>query len=375
MRIAYANANYKLKSPSGGNAHVRQFIDHAVLQGHEVWTWSNNQHPKARQIPSGRFQRWDTLRRIDTICTRIEDKLPAPGFIRWSTQPYKRLLGSPVIVWEFNTVPEFGLVMGRSMEQVQQEIAKLSQYGQHCDLAVCVSNALANYVKTQLKIQNVLTVPNGSDPKRFHPDVAPVQRVARGPKQLNVVWMGSANLAWHNFDLLRDTATLLFQMQTELATQITFHIIGHAHALMREMPPNLIYHGSENYEHLPQWLAAMDIGLCLYHSGPADYSSPLKVFDYMSSGLTVVGTGQPQLQEIFGQLDQLDLLVPSNDPKALAHAILRLAENPDRIQQQGRKGRQLVIDFYSWERAVKDTLEAVEAIQTLKIQKPVLASS
>jgi glycosyltransferase involved in cell wall biosynthesis len=367
MRIAYANTTYRPNSPAGGNAHVRQFIDNVVDLGHEIWVWATNQHPQAKQLPSGRLQRWSTLKSMDAICTRIENKLPAPGLIRWSTQPYKRLLGSPVTVWEFNTVPEFGLIRGRSEAQVQQDVHQLKQYGRNCDLAICVSNALSDYVKTNLQIPRVITIPNGSDPDLFRPDVPPVQRVPRHPDQLNVVWIGSADLAWHNFALLQDTARLLFHHSAPDAQHITFHIIGHAHALMREMPANVVYHGSENYEYLPNWLAAMDVGLCLYQPGPADYSSPLKVFDYMSSGLTVVGTEQPQLREIFGQLNQLDLLVPVNDPNALAQTLLSLAENRDRIQKQGQKSRQLVIDVYNWTRAVKDTLRAIEEIQTLQL--------
>jgi glycosyltransferase involved in cell wall biosynthesis len=362
MRIAYANAGYRPNSPSGGNAHVRQFIDSAIGFGHEIWTWSNNQHPHAHQIPQPRFERWLTLSQMNAICTRIEDRLPAPGYLRWSTQPYKRLLGSPVTVWEFNTVPEFGLIRGRSQGQVQQEIDQLRQYGRACDIAVCVSNALSDYVKTHLQIRRVLTIPNGSDPALFHPQVPPVDRVQRGSDRLNVVWIGSADLSWHNFDLLKATARLMHHAQTETSQKITFHIIGHAHALMREMPPNVTYHGSENYEYLPHWLSAMDVGLCLYHAGPADYSSPLKVFDYMASGLTVVGTQQPQLQEIFHQINQPDLLVPSADPQALADILISLADHPDRVKQQGQRGRQLVIDFYNWSRAAKDTIQAIEAI-------------
>jgi glycosyltransferase involved in cell wall biosynthesis len=361
MRIAYANAGYQLNNPSGGNAHVRQFIDSAVALGHEIWTWENNRHPDAHQIPPSKLQRLMTLRQMNAICTRIDDRLPAPGYIRWSSQPYKRLLGSPVTIWEFNTVPEFGLIRGRSPADIQREIDHLRHYGQACDVAVCVSNALSDYVKTHLQIRQVLTVPNGSDPVLFHPQVTPVERVKRGSDRLNVVWIGSANLSWHNFDLLKDTARLLHQAETP--TKIRFHIIGHAHALMREMPPNVIYHGSENYEALPHWLAAMDVGLCLYKSGPADYSSPLKVFDYMASGLTVVGTQQPQLQEIFQQLDQSDLLIPPADPQALAATLLALAAAPDRIKQQGQRGRQLVIDFYNWSRAAQDTIRAIEAVR------------
>ena len=42
---------------------------------------------------------------------------------------------------------------------------------------------------------------------------------------------------------------------------------------MRDMPANVHYYGVEDYERLPQWMSAMDVGLCLYRPGPADYSS------------------------------------------------------------------------------------------------------
>jgi glycosyltransferase involved in cell wall biosynthesis len=364
MKIAYANTRYSPHNPAGGNAHVRQFIENAVDMGHEIWTWAGNHHPQTVQLPATRLGRWQALRTMDAICTRIEDRIPIPGFIRWSTQPYKKLLGSPVIVWEFNTVPEFGKVGSNSSEaHIQQEIEKFRRHGRDCDVAVCVSNNLADYVRKNLRIQHVLTIPNGSDPELFHPEATPVQRVVKSAGRLNVVWIGSANLSWHNFGLLQKTAQLLLNSSAQFAQDITFHLIGRAHALMREMPANVVYQGSENYEALPHWLSAMDIGLCLYHPGPADYSSPLKVFDYMASGLAVVGTAQPQLEEIFRQLDQLDLLVPADDPKALAEALLRLAENRHRIKLQGQKSRQLVIDFYNWSRAVKDTIRAIEAVQ------------
>ena len=72
----------------------------------------------------------------------------------------------------------------------------------------------------------------------------------------------------------------------------------------------------------------MDVGLNVYHPGPADYSSPLKVFDYMASGLTVVSTEQPQAREIFQQLGQTDLLIPHDQPEMLADASARLAADP-----------------------------------------------
>lgn len=361
MRIAYANTRYQIDGSEGGNAHIGQFITNAVALGHEVWSWRGNQHPAVRRLPEKNyFKLLGVLRTMDAICFRIEDRLPNVAFSRWATMPYKQLISSPAIVWEFNTVPEFGAVIGRSEADIKQAIQDLRKYGRGCDLAVCVSQALADYVRERLGIQRVLTVPNGSDPNIFRPDVLPTQRVQRNPEQLNVIWMGSGYLPWHNFDLLRQTAQLLWEQYRNLS--IGFHIIGRCHGVMREMPPNVSYHGSENYNMLPHWLAAMDVGLCIYRPGPADYSSPLKVFDYMASGLTVVGTSQPQLREIFDKLNQLDLLVPANDPVALANVLQKLALDRKRVHYQGEVSRQLVIDFYNWRRAAQDTFEEIEVI-------------
>ena len=360
MRIAYANTTYRQDRPDGGNAHVGQFVTNAVALGHEIWSWSSNQHPEVHQLPGKTGQRLMTLKTMDAICIRINDRLPSYGYSRWSIAPYKQLIGSPIIVWEFNTVPEFGLLRGRSEAEVKKEIQKLKKYGKGCDLAICVSQALANYVQTNLEIKQVLTVPNGSDPKLFHPDVTPVTRVEHHPDRLNVVWIGSANLSWHNFDLLRETAQILWDRNRDY--RITFHLIGNGHSLMKDMPCNVNYYGSESYQLMPQWLSGMDVGLCIYRPGAADYSSPLKVFDYMSSGLAVVGTEHPQLCEIFSKLNCSDLLVSHNDPQALADILTKLAMNRDRVLRHGKLGRQLVIDYYNWSRAVKDTLNEIELI-------------
>ena len=106
----------------------------------------------------------------------------------------------------------------------------------------------------------------------------------------------------------------------------------------------------------------MDVGLSLYRPGPADLATPLKVFDYMASGLAVVSTAQPFMSELFGELRQSDLLIPPGDSKRLADVLLGLASDKARVRRQGQAGRQLVIDHYNWRRAVQDTLTEIQAI-------------
>ena len=359
MRIAYANALYRQDTSSGGNAHIGQFITNAVALGHEVWTWPQDQHPATCRMPTARLARWMNLRRMDVLYVRVEWYPPLT--CRRAIAPFRSLIGSPVVVWEFNAPPEYGYVIGRSKDEVGWAIRHFRRYGSGCDLAVCVSQALADYVGEHLYIQNTLSVPNGSDADLFRRDISPIKRGQGSSEQLNVVWIGSGDLSWHNLGLLCEAARVLWNH--ERGSQIAFHIIGRlSPGTMCNMTPNVHYHGPEFYEELPRWLASMDVGLCLYHPGPADYNSPLKLFDYMASELTVVGTFHPQIRKVFNELGQPDLLVSPDDPDALARILLKLAGDRRRVREQGNAGRRLVIDFYNWRRAVGDIIREIEAI-------------
>lgn len=358
MRIVYANAKYRHHTSEGGPAHMRQFIENASALGHELWMWHGEPHPLTKPVPRGKLERLRLFRSIDVFYYRIEFKPPLGA--RVILPPYRKWFGNPIVAWEFNTVPEYGRLHGLTEQMVRDSIAQLKRIGAGVDVALCVSKKLCDYVQSELGIRNAVEIPNGSDPDLFRPDVPPVKRMVRNPGQLNVVWIGSANLGWHNFDLLRDAAWSLWN--SPHARRIAFHVIGPGMQQMRDCPPSVSYYGAEEYDKLPGWLSAMDVGLNMYRPGPADFSSPLKIFDYMASGLTVVSTEQPQAREIFQKLDQLDLLLPGSDPQALSAVLLNLADAPARLRLQGAAGRQLVIDHYNWRRAATDTFAELQKL-------------
>ena len=358
MRVVYANAKYEHHSSQGGPAHMRQFIENAVALGHEIYLWHGEPHPQTKTVPHGRLERIRLFRSVDVIYYRVEWKPPMGS--KLILPPYRTIIGSPLIAWEFNTVPEYGRVQGVPGPMIQQGIADLKRLAPGVDLAICVSNAIRAYVTENLAMRRAITVPNGSDPDLFRPDVVPVKRVCKRDGRLNVVWIGSANLSWHNFDLLRGAAWSIWNAGE--ADRIVFHVIGPGMQQMREAPPNMHYHGAEEYQHLPEWLSAMDVGLNVYRPGPADFSSPLKIYDYMASGLTVVSTEQPQAREVFEQLEQTDLLVPHDQPEMLANVLRQLAADRERRMRQGAAGRKLVIDRYNWRRSVSDTFMELEKL-------------
>lgn len=358
MRIAYLNTQYKPHLSTGVNAHVKQFVVNARELGHEIWMDGKEAHPLASLLPYGRLSLVRTLRGLDAFYVRIEWSLPPQA--RWAIPPFRPLLGNKPIFWEFNTVPEYGQIRGYSPKDVLHAESQLKKYGRGCDFAICVTDEISNYVRDILKIQKASTIPNGSDPVLFHPDATPVRRVESLPGTLQAVWMGSADLSWHHFDLLREAAEYLW-IQGH-CKRVQFHLIGRGMHGMRDMPPNVHYHGPVPYEELPGWLCRMDVGLVLYHDGPAKMGSPLKLFDYLASGLVVVANDHPQVRSVLSEIDQSELVLKQNDPKELAAILLNLSEQSDWRKQQGKKGRELIITKYNGKDLVKSIFAKIESI-------------
>lgn len=359
MKIAYANTYYRKNHTGGGHVHMEQFVSNAVALGHQIWTWPNNEYPNAKIVPTSFFSFVRTMRQIDVLYVRLERK--PSNICKWTLPPYRLVYGFPLVVWEFNTIPEEGLSRGQTEDDVESYIQYFKHYGRGCDLAVCVSRAAAEYVQKKLGIRRVMIVPNGSDPTLFHPDAPIIRRMSPFQDQFNVVWIGSAGIEYHDFEILRKAAQLLWDHRDDKS--INFHIIGGGlSGKMGDMPPNVYYWGSESYRKLPEWLSAMDVGLYVTRGGASSYGTPLKVFDYMASGLTLVGTEHFFLNELFDELGQKDFLVPLGDYEALGRVILDLAKNRDLVNRQGQAGRQLVVDHYNWRRAVADTMDEIEKI-------------
>lgn len=364
MRIAYVNTVYQRSHTGGGHVHVGQFIKNALELGHEVWVYRGNQYPGAKDIPTNWFEHIKSLRKMDVLYIRIESSFPK--ICSWSLPPRRSLYGFPVVVWEFNTLPnELDIDNVKSSVEVRYFL----KYSPGCDLAVCVSPALEEIVENKLFSKKHITVLNGSDPNKFKPDLTPVNRLHPFNENFNVVWIGTIKQKWHDIDMLGQAARLLWEQKEN--NNIVFHIIGAGlTGFIADMPPNVFYWGAEHYDRLPNWLSGMDVGLSLYHPGKSYYNAPLKVFDYMSSGLAVVSTEHPLIGDLLRGFGGGDLIIPHGDSKALVDILIQLEKNRERVMHLGAAGRQMVIEKYNWRRAVKDTMDAIEKIFKEKGKTP-----
>lgn len=88
------------------------------------------------------------------------------------------------------------------------------------------------------------------------------------------------------------------------------------------------------------------------------FTSPIKLFEYLSAGCPVVASDLPSIREIVG--DDLATFVAPDDPKALAEGICRALDVQDR-QQRIAQGRELARQ-YSWDERAKRILMKIKIL-------------
>jgi glycosyltransferase involved in cell wall biosynthesis len=88
----------------------------------------------------------------------------------------------------------------------------------------------------------------------------------------------------------------------------------------------------------------------------------LPAIEAMSCGVAVVATTGGALPEVVGNNEETGLLVPPDDPGALAQAIGRLLDDPELRARLGAAGRQRVVNRFTWQVTAAGTAECYQAM-------------
>jgi glycosyltransferase involved in cell wall biosynthesis len=88
----------------------------------------------------------------------------------------------------------------------------------------------------------------------------------------------------------------------------------------------------------------------------------LPAIEAMSCGVPVVATTGGALPEVVGTSGETGVLVPPNDPGALALAIGKLLDDPDLRARLGAAGRERVVHRFTWQVTAAGTAACYEAM-------------
>src|SRR3989304_5861971 len=113
-----------------------------------------------------------------------------------------------------------------------------------------------------------------------------------------------------------------------------------------QSPQHVSWHQSP--QRVPRYLRAADIAVLPFPDNPhfSRDMSPLKLFEYMASGMPIIASDLPSVREIVSEKDVF-FTKPGNHASLVA-AIVESIRNTEEAARKGERGLQLA-NKYSWD--------------------------
>jgi phosphatidylinositol alpha-mannosyltransferase len=226
----------------------------------------------------------------------------------------------------------------------------LRRVSRRIDAGIAVSEAAAEFLRRAIAIP-VEIVPNGVDVGRFAHPVAPARGLPDGRK---ILWVNRLD-PQKGFGVLLEA----FQRLPSSFDDVRLVVVGDGKDRdeLRSLPElvrlRVLHLGTVAHDLLPAYHAAANLSVS---AAVGQESFGIVLVEAMAAGLPVICTDIPGYREVVR--DGIDgLLVPPNDPAALADAIAKVLSDRELASSLAEAGRVRAAEF-SWD-AVLPRLEAV----------------
>jgi len=377
VKTLYVAAGIDVPGAHGGSTHTWEVARGLTDLGHEVLVVAHSPH--------GTTQGKTTHAVIDGVQIRYID-LPKPlslagypliaSLVRqWKPEVlmerYYNLAGAGVLAAYRSNVPALlevnalivdpPAVFKRRLDDRMGGPLRRWAFWQ-CEYVARIVTPLAATVPSHIDRAKIVELPWGANIDRFQP-VTDGAVTARAREKLGIpvdqpvaIFAGSFR-AWHGVhDFVSAAVSLLDQ-----GARYTFVLVGDgperaaAMEIAARYPEHIRFVDSVPHDAMPHYLALADAGIAPFNtaSHPAlqaagFFWSPLKIYEYMAMGLPTVTPSIPPLDTTIREGIE-GALYPEGDIGALASAIRRVLEAPDR-RAMGQRARERVEQAFSWQR-------------------------
>jgi glycosyltransferase involved in cell wall biosynthesis len=220
------------------------------------------------------------------------------------------------------------------------------------DRIVVVSRPLRDSLVAEgVPSDKVLVNPNGVDVARFEPKQGgDGLRTRLGLSGGVVVCFSGTFGVWHGIPTLASAIPRVLALRPGARWLLVGD--GPLRQLVEPLvaPGRVVLTGLVPHSAMPERLAAADI-LVSPHGKQADggefFGSPTKLFEYMAAGRPIVASAVGQIAEVLAD-GETALLVPPDDPEALARAIVRLIDDAALRQRLAVAARHAAEERHTW---------------------------
>jgi colanic acid biosynthesis glycosyl transferase WcaI len=213
----------------------------------------------------------------------------------------------------------------------------------------------------------LLFLPNGVNTSLFQPrssDLRLKERLGLQGKRI-ILWAGTLGGA-HGLEHVLDAADLL-----QDHPEIHFLFVGDGsakHSLQRQCQrlglTNASFHAPVPFEDLPPFFSIVETGLASLLPLPIhEGARPSKVFPVLASGKPLIFVGKGEGARLILEANA-GIVVPPENPQALATAVLDLMMNPGLLEELGGNGRRFVEEKFQWSQLMTSWLERLNHLNS-----------
>jgi glycosyltransferase involved in cell wall biosynthesis len=270
----------------------------------------------------------------------------------------KRLQVPYVIFFEADQIMELDIMNKPITGFLRWRAIQLLRFNLNvADCIICVTDAGKRHLinKWNVPAKKIVVFPNAVHVDRFKPDPAAGAQVREslGINDKPMIMFVGNFFHWH------DVVTLLnaFAQSLKVCPEARLVLVGDGERraeIMRQVTElgldyAVKFTGLVPHSEVPRYMAAADVAVVPYPPMQQEmWLSPLKLFEYMSSGKAVVASAVGQIIDVI-QDGENGLLVPPGDVPAMADALIKMVNEPNLRSKLGSKAREDAIQKFSWE--------------------------
>ena len=366
MRILYSAIDQTVPGTKGGSVHVTAVAEGLAALGHEVHVLVG---PGEAPFPAGAVQwipmqpplgahqlRWARSGAVKRIAEQLRPDVIMERYYNFGGEAivHARQLNARAVL-EVNAPVVDHPGSTKALIDAAMIVRPMQRWRERlCAAADLIVTPTAAILPPATPPAKILEAEWGADTVRFHPGAAGPLPFSTPPGIVAV--FAGAFRSWHGAINL---ARAIRRLRERGRQEISAMFIGDGPELesVKAEAHNLnqvLFTGALPHSLMPAAIASAHIGVAPFDIGAHKplalgfYWSPLKMFEYMASGLPVVAPAAARIPSLVGDRRE-GLLYDPADGNALATALEELAGDGELRARLGAAARERALREYSWE--------------------------
>lgn len=213
---------------------------------------------------------------------------------------------------------------------------------------IAISNGLGAYYQSLgVPAGKIIVAHDGVDLSQFSNTISKLdaRKKLELPEVANIAMYIGALEEWKGYRTFLEASTF--------GKNVEYVVVGGTEKQIEKLKmefPHVRFLGSRPYREIADTQMAADV-LVVPNTGRNDlsarFTSPMKLFTYMASGIPIIASDVPSVREVLRE--DVARLVPADDPEGMARAMENTFADLQKAQKQAENAKESVL-LYTWDK-------------------------